>query len=608
MAHMRRIGATLLLCMVPVLCGAQDLTALGTDMAELLEALSGEIVPSLQATALLGSLSELRTRLRCEFQDAFCLVVLGFFATVIGVGSAVFVISGLYLSLVTASTPVLLTFLAMALITFLNTEREKRFLRNVFSHYLSGEVINELLEDPGKLDIGGEEKHMTAMFTDTRSFSGICEQLATQRLVRLLNSYLTEMANIIIDERGTIDKYEGDAIICFFGAPVSLSDSATRCRRPVRRAALGSRACRGRRGAHSSLRACGRAGTGRRRSHGGDSALPSGAVLLREQRVGGSGAALRGRTPEVPGGRFGSVLLGAVRNVPEGASAAVLGRSVQSCHQMSSPTVSWVSSGSHSRRYTFLTYRRMACINDAMNNALRSTFAVLFAVLLSLLLAPSLLWAQPQAEETRTITVVGEGSVEVAPNIATLQIGVESRAEQVEEALQTSRDAMDSILRVFQDEGIDDVDIQTSHYGIHLEHMPQGPGGPGGSGRDAVYRVSNMVSVTIRDLDRVAAIVDAAVKAGANQMWGIQFAVAEPEQYHDEAMALAMTDAEERAAYIAGLKDQAVGRLLSASEVVGGGPSPMSYRMEGFGGGAPGVRPGQLRFAARLQVVYELAN
>jgi hypothetical protein len=117
-----------------------------------------------------------------------------------------------------------------------------------------------------------------------------------------------------------------------------------------------------------------------------------------------------------------------------------------------------------------------------------------------------------------------------------------------------------------------------------------------------------MVSVTVRDLDRVAAIVEAAVEAGANQMWGIQFSVAEPDQFQDEAMARAMADAEERAAYIAGLRNQSVGRLLSVSEVVGGGPSPMSSRMEGLGSGAPGVRPGQLRFAARLQVVYELAD
>ncbi|KKL07684.1 hypothetical protein LCGC14_2583540, partial [marine sediment metagenome] len=105
---------------------------------------------------------------------------------------------------------------------------EKSFLRNAFSHYLSTDVINELITDPEKLNLGGEKKYLTAMFTDVRGFSTVSEDLDPTDLVKLLNAYLTDMSDIILDQKGTIDKYEGDAIISFFGAPVARIHSAYR--------------------------------------------------------------------------------------------------------------------------------------------------------------------------------------------------------------------------------------------------------------------------------------------------------------------------------------------------------------------------------------------
>jgi len=93
-------------------------------------------------------------------------------------------------------------------------------LHNAFSRYLAPEVITELINDPDKLNLGGEKREMTAIFTDIQGFSTISEKLDPVRLVQLLNKYLTAMSNIIMDNLGTIDKYEGDAIIAFFGAPV----------------------------------------------------------------------------------------------------------------------------------------------------------------------------------------------------------------------------------------------------------------------------------------------------------------------------------------------------------------------------------------------------
>lgn len=117
---------------------------------------------------------------------------------------------------------------------FVDEFRQRTFIRKAFGHYLSDDVIDRLIDEPERLALGGEEREMTAIFTDVQGFSTISEQLTARELVHLLNVYLTEMSNIILDLGGTIDKYEGDAIIAFFGAPFELEDHAERaCRAAV---------------------------------------------------------------------------------------------------------------------------------------------------------------------------------------------------------------------------------------------------------------------------------------------------------------------------------------------------------------------------------------
>jgi adenylate cyclase len=139
-----------------------------------------------------------------------------------------FLLTGWYLNLLTPVLTVLVTFIVLIMAKFLLLQKEKIYIRNAFSHYLSNDVINELISDPDKLALGGQKKYITAMFTDVRGFSTVSEQLDPADLVKLLNAYLTEMSNIILDLKGTIDKYEGDAIIAFFGAPVDFHDHAAR--------------------------------------------------------------------------------------------------------------------------------------------------------------------------------------------------------------------------------------------------------------------------------------------------------------------------------------------------------------------------------------------
>jgi adenylate cyclase len=113
--------------------------------------------------------------------------------------------------------------------------RQKAFIKQAFRHYLSGDVIEKIIRDPKHLQLGGEKRELTIMFTDLAGFSTFSEKLGPVELTGLLNDYLSEMTDIIMDEGGTLDKYEGDAIIAFWNAPLEQSDHAVRaCRAALR--------------------------------------------------------------------------------------------------------------------------------------------------------------------------------------------------------------------------------------------------------------------------------------------------------------------------------------------------------------------------------------
>jgi adenylate cyclase len=147
-------------------------------------------------------------------------------ALLTGLSLLYFRVTKQYIGLAIPLSSSALSFLSVLAINFLGTNREKTFLHMAFSRYLSPSIINEIIDDPEKLNLGGEKRKMTAIFTDIQGFSTISEQLDPVQLVKLLNKYLTAMSTIIMENLGTIDKYEGDAIIAFFGAPVYREDHA----------------------------------------------------------------------------------------------------------------------------------------------------------------------------------------------------------------------------------------------------------------------------------------------------------------------------------------------------------------------------------------------
>jgi adenylate cyclase len=154
----------------------------------------------------------------------------GFAVTAIAAAASVllFRFTGIFFGPLGTVFAMLIAVIAREIYSYAGSEKEKSFIRSAFSTYLSGDVVEEIINDPSRLQLGGTKRRMTAIFTDVKGFSTISEKLDPEELVTLLNKYLSAMSDIILAEKGTIDKFEGDAIIAFFGAPLDLPDHALR--------------------------------------------------------------------------------------------------------------------------------------------------------------------------------------------------------------------------------------------------------------------------------------------------------------------------------------------------------------------------------------------
>jgi adenylate cyclase len=132
---------------------------------------------------------------------------------------------------VTGVLPAVSLIFSFALTTAFNyaTEgRQRRQIKQMFSHYMSDLLIQDLMKHPEKLRLGGERRVLTVFFSDLAGFTNLSERLPPEEVVRLLNLYLTAMTDLILSSGGIIDKYEGDAIMAFWGAPVPQEDHAIR--------------------------------------------------------------------------------------------------------------------------------------------------------------------------------------------------------------------------------------------------------------------------------------------------------------------------------------------------------------------------------------------
>ncbi len=163
---------------------------------------------------------------------ASAVVMVGTYAALTAslVGASWYLLAN-YAFLIDPSFPVLSSTILFMVLTFLKFMREaaqRREIRSAFSHYLAPEMVNRLADDPSQLNLGGETREMTFLFSDVHGFTAIAEEYKAdpQILTRLINRVLTTLTNRIIDRRGTIDKYMGDCVMAFWNAPLSDAEHA----------------------------------------------------------------------------------------------------------------------------------------------------------------------------------------------------------------------------------------------------------------------------------------------------------------------------------------------------------------------------------------------
>lgn len=202
-----------------------------------------------------------------------------------------------------------------------------------------------------------------------------------------------------------------------------------------------------------------------------------------------------------------------------------------------------------------------------------------------------------------TVSVTGEATISVPPDIAQIDSGVTTEAKTAREASEANNKAMAGVLQALKNAGLAEKDIQTSRLSLSPQSAP---------GRNANapfqitgYRASNRVTVTIRDIAKVADTIDVLVGAGANEISGISFAVSKASKLLDDARSEAVADARRKAEIYAKAANISLGAPISISEETTPGPVPYRKMAAGIAASAP-VAQGEETLRVSVSVSYEL--
>jgi uncharacterized protein len=218
--------------------------------------------------------------------------------------------------------------------------------------------------------------------------------------------------------------------------------------------------------------------------------------------------------------------------------------------------------------------------------------------------------AQPVAQAAvaaggdRSVTVVGIGKVTGKPDIARVTVGIETQAPSLQTAVDDNKAKMTVLLDTLKKLGLADKDIQTSNYSVYTERVSPPTPGAEVSADQMIYHVTNQVDVIVRDVNQLGDVLDKAVAAGANNIYGVNFSVEDTSKLEADARAKAVADAKSRAESLAQLNGVQLGEVLSVSEVIGGSAYPMDYGVKGMGGGGTPVQPGELEMSLSIQITY----
>ena len=206
------------------------------------------------------------------------------------------------------------------------------------------------------------------------------------------------------------------------------------------------------------------------------------------------------------------------------------------------------------------------------------------------------------------IWVTGAGEVSVVPDIATLRLGIEAQEVSVAEAQSKATEAMNSVMDALTDSGVADKDVQTQYFSIYQVTRWDRE-----KEQEVVvgYRVTNMVTAKMRDIDKAGAVIDAVVEAGGDltRINSIAFSVDDPSAYHEEAREKAMGDAKAKAEQLAKLAGVTLGKPTYISESIQI-PPPNYPRVvyEEASAAATPISPGELEISLTIQVAYAILD
>jgi uncharacterized protein YggE len=200
----------------------------------------------------------------------------------------------------------------------------------------------------------------------------------------------------------------------------------------------------------------------------------------------------------------------------------------------------------------------------------------------------------------RLVTVTGEATVAVAPDTAVIRVGVNSTAKTAREAGDANSKQMTAVLASIKEAGIADRDVQTSRLSLQPQYDSSRPG----ISKLLGFQANNQVTINIRDIGKLPAIIDQAIAAGANEMSGLEFVVSQQSKLLDQARDEAIVDARRKADLYAKAAGAKLGAVVSINEE-GSAPQPRPMQAMRGGAGVP-IAPGEQTLHAVVTVSYEL--
>jgi hypothetical protein len=241
--------------------------------------------------------------------------------------------------------------------------------------------------------------------------------------------------------------------------------------------------------------------------------------------------------------------------------------------------------------------------------AMSAAGAVLLAVMALLTVAggPAFaVQAQGGYLPTNSITVSGSGLASGSPDVAYINLGVDSVNASVSQAVAQANQTMAAIMQALTALGVAAEDVQTVSFNVYPEdrydpqtNMPTG---------ERVYRVNNMLNVTVRDINRVSEVIQAGLDAGATSINSLNFGIANTTDLEQEARLKAVEDARARAERLAAAMGVTLGQPIIISEGMAGGAVPQMFAAMGFGGGGVQIAPGQLNVSVQVNVTFAIGG